>query len=116
MFLFPEKQGALELTFVIVPVTAFIVRYMIGRKRFQNGEMYAWQLAVFFLAILLLVVFDAMLIMFTLVKNGVPIEAWLTWLVIYLLYLTLMAVAQFPARIQFVDDLCRINEPEYWDA
>jgi hypothetical protein len=98
MLLFPMMPGARELTFIIVPVTAFVIRYVNGRMRFRSGELYIWQLVVFFMALCVLFVFDAILTMMQLVQKGVPREAYLTAGVIYLIYLSLMAIALFPAR------------------
>ena len=98
MLLFPMMPGARELTFIIVPVTAFVIRYVNGRMRFISGELYIWQLVVFFMALCVLFVLDAIWTMMHLVQNGVPPEAYLTAAVIYLIYLSLMAIALFPAR------------------
>jgi hypothetical protein len=95
--LLPGRFGALEITFVVVPIVAFFIRAWHGRNRLLTRQMLVWQGVVFGLAIFLLFVLDAMLIMMQLVKNGVPIGAWHSVAALYLVYLMMMAVAFFPA-------------------
>lgn len=104
-FLLPGRQGALELTFVVVPITAFLSRAWNGRRRFLRGDMFVWQVVIFGFAILLLVLLDAMLIMFHLINVGrVPAEAYYTWACLFFVYLTLMGIALFPAREEWARD------------
>lgn len=96
--LLPRRPGALEMTFVVVPIVAFLIRASHGAKLLRGGNMHVWQIVVFGLAIFLLFVLDAMFIMIYMVKNGVPIAAWYTLAVLYLIYLAMMATALFPVR------------------
>lgn len=103
--IFPGRQGALELTFILVPITAFLLRAWNGRRRFLRGDMFIWQAVVFAIAISLLVLLDAMLIMFHIVNVGrVPVEAYYAWACLFFVYLTLMGVALFPARFEWARD------------
>lgn len=97
-FAMPMRQGALEITFVVVPVAAFVLRFVNGHMRFQSGQMYLWQLAVFYLAIFLLFIIDAMLTMAQMVNGPVTSETVQCLCAMYLIYLVLIAVALFPAR------------------
>ena len=101
--LFPARQGVSELTFIVIPVMAFMIRYVHGRKYRRPGEFLIWQTVLFFVAIFLLFVLDAALAMMHLVQNGAPLDAWATWGALYGVYLLIMAVAIYPTRVQFAD-------------
>jgi hypothetical protein len=96
-FMLPMRPGALELTFVVVPITAFVMRYLNGRMRFQSGQMYLWQLFVFFLAIFVLFVLVALLILWQMVNARKAAPDVLFLCAMYLSYVTLIAIALFPA-------------------
>jgi hypothetical protein len=98
--LFPGRQGALELTFVVVPIAAFLIRMANGVNRLRRGEFYFWQALLFGVAIFFLVGLDAALIMFHLINGGVGVGAWCALGGLYLVYLTMMAIALFPWRLE----------------
>jgi hypothetical protein len=98
--LLPGRQGALELTFVIVPITAFLLRAWNGRSRWLRGDILNWQAILFSIAILILVFLDAMLVMLYIVNDKPPMEAYWLWAGMYLIYLAFMAIALFPVRRQ----------------
>ena len=98
--LFAGRQGSKELTFVIVPIVAFLVRYMIGMRRFRSCRTYWWQFVLFFVAILMLFMLEAFLVLMSLVQNGPPDGFWLFWFSLYGVYLLIMAVALFPSLVR----------------
>jgi hypothetical protein len=102
--LFQGAPRSLEVTFVAVPIAALLLRYVNGRKKFRTGQMFRWQAVAFGIAVLLLFVFDAMLVMISLIPNQavprpVPRDAYLTCVGVYLIYLPFIAMALFPLRI-----------------
>jgi hypothetical protein len=96
--IFPGRQGALELTFVVVPIAAFLIRMVNGSSRYSRGEFCRWQALLFGVAIFFLVGLDAALIMFHLINGGVGVDAWLMLGGLYAVYLVMMAIALYPLR------------------
>ncbi len=81
---------------VFLPIFAFFFRLSIGRARLAAGESRPWQTAVFFVAIFILVLFDAVLILFTLDPRIAEPADWVFLWSVFALYLVLMAIALFP--------------------
>jgi hypothetical protein len=113
--IFANRQGAMELTFVIVPVVAFVIRYLNGISRYRNHQLYVWQLVVFFAAILLLFALDALLILALIVQNGPPESFWAVWFTLYGIYFAVMAIAMFPGRALAESQTVNAG-PQLWDT
>ncbi len=96
--LFANRQGAMLLTCIYVPIVAFVIRYLNGISRYRNRQMYIWQLLLFFIAILLLFALDALLVLSIMVQNGMPDNFWAILLTMFGVYVAIMAIAMFPAR------------------
>lgn len=94
--LFGQRQGAKELTFLIVPVAAFVVRYLGGFSRYRAGRMYGWQLAMFFVAIFVLFVLDASLVMASIIGGKIPADYLMFFAALYAAYLAIVSIAMFP--------------------
>jgi hypothetical protein len=103
-FLFANRQGFLEITFVVIPVVAFLIRMASGMSRFRSQQMYWWQLTFFFVAIFLLCVLDALLVLHALIQGPPPAGFWLVCLTIYAIYLAIIAIAMYPLRIESSSD------------
>lgn len=95
---FRARQGLLEITFVVVPTVAFVLRYVHGRNRFQSRLMHWWQLGLFFVAIFVLFAFDALVVLSAIVQGPVPGGFLTVCVIIYVVYLSIVAVALFPFR------------------
>jgi hypothetical protein len=93
-----HNQRLSELTFLFVPVVAFVIRYLHGMRRFRRRVMRIWQLPVFFVAIFVLFVLDSLLVLCSLIKDAPPAGFWWLCLAIYLAYLGMMAIAFFPRQ------------------
>jgi hypothetical protein len=93
--LFPGRPGFGELASIVVPIGAYLVRYVVGRKYFLEHAHYRWQVAVFFVAIFVLTLFDGFLILFRLNERVAP-PNWTPFLYVYGVYLMMMATAFYP--------------------
>jgi len=93
--LFPGRPGFGELASIVVPIGAFLVRYVVGRRHFLEHSHCGWQVGLFFLAIVLLTLFDGFLIIFRLNERVAPPD-WTPFLYAYAVYFCMMAAAFFP--------------------
>jgi hypothetical protein len=96
-FLFPGWQFGIVMLGVFGPVIALCVRFVVGWKRMRSGQSYVWQLVVFTLAISALFLFEAFLLNDQ-IGGGPKIADPTVLLVMFLSYLTMMALALFPFR------------------
>lgn len=103
--LLPGKRGAIEITAIVVPVTAFFLRVSAGRRHIASNRcstsirvLQGWAFA---LATLALVFGDCLMILTRLLPAKdlfSPAELWLMVAVSYPLYLMAMAFAMYPGR------------------
>jgi len=101
--LLPNNRGAVEIASVAPPIIAFFIRFAVGRHHIAANRCSAWfrriQYAVFGIAVVLLVFFDAVLILAHLIPGapGPPsMEEWIALAIIASVYLTLMGTAMYP--------------------
>jgi hypothetical protein len=94
----PKQEGLQIIVNVAVPGAAFLVRLAIGSKYFETHPHRPWQGWVFFVAIIYLVWFDALMIVMRLVGTDSELEYWFGFLVLYLPYLAMMGLAFLPHR------------------
>ena len=95
--LLPNWQGVIASFAVFVPVVALSVRFVVGFNRMRSGKSYVWQTVVFTLAISALFLFEAF-ILNDQIGGGPKIADPTVLLVMFLSYLTMMAIALFPFR------------------
>lgn len=98
MKVFPGRHGLMELTALVIPICAFFFRGAHGFTRYRNGGFRFWQTGLFVAAILLLALCDTVFILFVTIPNIAQDSDWHVLWVIYLIYVTLMAITFFPAR------------------
>ena len=103
--LVPNRRGAIEMTAVIVPIAAFFIRFRAGKRHIESnncGEtMKVYQLCVFSLAIVALMLVDAFIVLSHVMpqRGGfVTTEDLLTLGIPIAIYLSLMAFAMYPGR------------------
>jgi hypothetical protein len=105
-FLFPNNRGAIELTAVLVPVAAFPLRAWAGIRHIKaNNCSYAakmFQLCVFLLGILPLVLWDSVVILSHVMPEGALDNRMdrMVLLVGSITYLLLMTIAMYPGRTE----------------
>jgi hypothetical protein len=98
---------------VLVPIVAFFIRASIGGRRFHSSKYFGWQLMLFCIAILLLLLIDTMLILFQCGDARVMDSDWYILGCFYIVYLGTMAIAFFPIRTQVVSELEQVdNTPQ----
>lgn len=103
--LFPNRRGAMELTALTVPIAAFFIRFVVGKRHIYANDctdvVRCMQLVALCLAILLLVLIDTLIILANLMPKGAmfatPVD-WLVWAVLIGVYGICMAFAMFPGR------------------
>lgn len=93
-----------ELLALILPIAAYIVRAGIGLEMIESNPCGRWQrrtqkTALFFALLALMVVDAVAILVCTLPKGGFTSFDFLVLTLVYLLYLTLMAIATFPCSI-----------------
>jgi uncharacterized membrane protein len=95
--LFPNCQNLIAAFAVFTPVIALSVRFVVGWKRMRSGKSYVWQTIVFTIAISALFLFEAFVLNDQL-GGGPKIADPTVLLVMFLSYLSIMAIALFPFR------------------
>jgi uncharacterized membrane protein len=109
----PGDADAIELIAVPLPIGAFILRACSGWHHIQaNGcdvQMRQQQTNAFFLAMVMLVTFDTMMITSHIMPAPAPLAQidYFIYGSLFLLYLGLMAYAMYPGRVE---------RAEEWDA
>lgn len=101
--LFPNQRGALELTAVILPIAAFFARFRAGRRHIRANlcasRVQRFQLVVFCLGILPLVLIDCAVILSELMPAGAFAAAdYMALGIAVSFYLTAMIIAMYPGR------------------
>ncbi len=96
--LFPRNDAVSVVINVFLPIFAFFIRLAVGNQRFARGELYGWQSLLFLIAVFFLIFLDTMLILFQSQRGGIRPPDWTLLGLLYLGYLTAMAVAFFPLR------------------
>jgi hypothetical protein len=102
--LFPDHRGAIELTAVALPVTAFPLRAWAGihhiKSNYCSYKVKIFQLGVFFLGVLPLALLDSVLIMSHLLPGGAwgNKEIWTILRFGIMFYFIFMVVAMYPGR------------------
>ncbi len=81
---------------VFVPLAALCVRFVFGWKRMRKGQSQAWQMMVFIVGISALFLFEAFLL--NDLGPGPKIADPTTLLIMFGVYLAMMALALFPFR------------------
>lgn len=94
--LMPNPGGVGEFVALCLPIAAFFVRYLIGRRRYGSNPHFLWQIGVFVIAILLLALLDTVLILFRFMPVAATREDWLLWFIGHSICLLLMGIAFFP--------------------
>jgi hypothetical protein len=101
----PNRRGAIEITAVALPIVAFLIRFRVGKRHIDSnhcGEaMKVFQLCIFSLGILALVLFDAFVVLIHVMprRAGGITPADLFELAIPVsIYLAIMALAMYPGR------------------
>jgi hypothetical protein len=102
---FPGKRGIMEITSVILPIVGFFVRVTAGKRHIFTNNCNKWmrrfQFFLFCIGILMLLLFDAFLILTHIMPQGPVLESTNDFMVagIFLgFYLSLMIVAMYPGR------------------
>jgi hypothetical protein len=95
--LFPNWAVGLAMAAVFAPVLALGARFVIGWIRMRQGHARIWQLVLFTIAISSLFFFEAFLLNDQ-VGDGPKIGDPTVLLIMFLVYLTMMAFALFPLR------------------
>lgn len=104
--MFPHVRGALEMTAIVLPISAFLLRAAVGSRQIaanQHGQILRIsQYTAFGIALLLLVLIDCVLILSQIMPAGALWAAKqdrVVWAVLFSLYIGLMTFALFPGRI-----------------
>jgi len=99
----PHSRAAIELTAVVLSVVAFLVRYRVGKRYISSNDCGAiirlFQLAVFCIGILVLVVIDAVMVLTHVMPRGAAFATTgdlIVWAALYGTYVTAMAFAMYP--------------------
>lgn len=93
--LLPNWQFGLAMLAVFGPVIALSIRFVFGWKRMRRGQAYVWQTIVFTFAISALFLFEAF-ILNDQIGGGPKIADPPVLVVMFFLYLAMMAIALFP--------------------
>jgi hypothetical protein len=103
--LFPNRRAAMEVTAVILPIVAFLLRFRAGRRQIGSNRspraIQRIQFGVFCLGILPLVLIDSFLILSHLMPPG---ALWqhpgdrMILVLLFSIYLASMVVAMYPGR------------------
>ena len=103
--LVPNNRGAIEVAATVMPITAFFIRFVVGRRHIASNQcgviVRRVQLCFLGLGIVVLVLIDAVLILSHVMPKG---AAWnnptdrMVWAVLGSVYLISMTVAMYPGR------------------
>lgn len=96
-FLLPNWQVLFGILFLICPVTALSIRFVIGWQRMRSGRSYYWQMLLFTIAVSALFLFEAFILNDQMVQ-GPKIADPQVLLTMFAVYLSMMAIALFPFR------------------
>ena len=96
----PRNDGAQIVAVVLVPITAALVRAMIGARQLRKlceGALPILRQIALAIAIILLLLFEVLISAMTFAQ-GVVLSDWLTTLCVYVCYVAVMALAFAPHR------------------
>lgn len=102
--LFPNPRWLGELGAVFLPIFGFFVRMRVAYSYAEENESNGFQYIAFWLALLLLMCLDALLILFIQEAALIKQDDWLTWLMLYGVYLVIIGFALFPFKGSEISD------------
>jgi hypothetical protein len=100
----PNHRGAIEVTAIALPITAFFLRIRAGRRFIASngcdGGVRRFQFVVFCLGIVPLILTDCVFILTRVMPRGAVFNEadWLFWVVSFGIYFTSMLIAMYPGR------------------
>jgi hypothetical protein len=110
-YLFPNNRGAIEIAAIVLPITAFWFRFVVGKRHIDTNHcgplVQTLQLCVLCLAIFIFVFCDAVIALSHIMPQVDHAATGLDMAVfgiIGLVYLTLMAFAMYPGRSEASED------------
>jgi hypothetical protein len=101
---FPRAHGAIEILSIVLPISAFFIRLVVGFRHIRENRCPAFvkqlQYAALFLGILGLVIFDAfMILQLTMPQGAFQPGDWLILFgILFVFYLPCMVLAMYPGR------------------
>jgi hypothetical protein len=105
--LIPGRRGAIEITAVVLPTSAFLFRVRAGHRHIMTNRCSAaartFQLCVFGLGVLPLVLVDAFVVLAHVMPRGALLASEGDRLVLagfLTVYLTMMTIAMYPGRVK----------------
>jgi len=116
--LLPNNRAAIEIAALVLPISAFLFRFVVGKRRIASNQCGAVVRGVQYcflgLGIFVLVFVDALLVLAHLVPKGaVNWTDWphcILWAVVASIYLTSMVFAAYPGRTKSTT-ICRSSNP-----
>ena len=120
-FAIPGRRGAIEITAVVLPIAAFLIRFRAGKRHIDSnncGEVLRiLQLCVFCVGILALVLFDAFVVLSHVIPHQggrIRTEDLVFLGVVISIYVTSMAFAMYPGR-RWVREENSFVQPDDWE-
>lgn len=107
--LLPNNRGAIEITAVLLPIVAFLVRFRVGKRHINSNScsrrVQILQLFVFCIGIFVLLFVDAIFVLSHIMPKGVfTVGDFRLGAVAGATYLTVMAIAMYPGRTEVYDE------------
>jgi hypothetical protein len=103
--LFPDRRGVMEVTAVILPIVALLLRFRAGKRHVASNRcpkaVQRFQFCVFCLGILPLALVDCVIILSDLMPKGALFateEDRTIWAILLSIYLGSMIIAMYPGR------------------
>ena len=110
--LFPNNRGIIEITALVLPITAFFIRYRVGRRYVASNHcgkiMRRFQVVIFCLGITILCFIDTMMILTYVLPKGFlfrTLSDRMFWIIFYATYLVFMLIAMFPGFEELPEQL-----------
>lgn len=105
----PNHREPIEIIAIVVPMVAFFVRIVVGSQRIRSNHCARWfqvlQFALFFLAALILVLLDAVVILSHVMPAGAFAPSDYTiFAIMFAIYYFLMLLAMYPGREPVPED------------
>lgn len=102
---FPNRRDALEVTAMILPITAFFIRFFVATRHVTSNQctclVRCFQFVAMCLAILVLLLIDSLLLLAQEMPKGALFATTndrIVWGVLATVYLACMAFAMYPGR------------------
>ena len=102
---FPNRREAMEVMAMILPITAFFVRFFVAKRHINSNQcthlVRCFQIIALCLAILVLLLIDSLIILAHEMPKGALFATTadrIAWVVLSSVYLTTMAFAMYPGR------------------